>query len=240
LQVKRVFTRPWLIFVSLIFGLLLSVILTALWIAYGFVVGQEICPHTLKIRNFWYWQPLFFNQGIYKTESIDDTFAVALSLTDALPPTTEQRWDLAQDNLTSPLSRDLQAGFLADLLSHKSGVEYYWVTWSTTHPELAKRFWPLVSRLAVDRFYVILPEIFSVALSEGNSAAGEPSGGATPPADRLESRLYAVVQQELRWMLEEAQAAGDLDRQQRLEAALSDYQPPGGQPPAAADSAAGR
>jgi len=215
--------RPWFVVISILVGLLLAGVLGVVWVSMGFVVGREICPHTFQFRQFRYWQPTFFSRGIYKVETLDDTFSIALSLTDTFAATTQQRWDLAHDNHTSRLSRDLEAGLLAGLLDEKTGPEYDWVTWSTAHPELAKRFWPLVSRLAVDRLYVILPELFSLALAWDGASAEGPS-----PADHFERRLREIVLEELRWMLEEAQLVGDQELEKRLAVALGEYSPSGG------------
>lgn len=211
------FPRALLIFLSLFFGSIVSLVLLVVWGLYGWVIGDEICPHTFQQRRFEYWQPMFFSKGVGKTESPRDEFSIALGLTGTMPTQIHQRWDLVRDNYSSSLSRDLEARFLAELLDRRSDSgEFYWVEWSAANVEQAKRFWPLVSRLAVDRFYVILPDLFlliSVAPSE-------------LPAGELELKLTQLIERQLVALRQEAVAASLDAEVRRLDQALLDYSLP--------------
>ncbi|MDP1561404.1 MAG: hypothetical protein Q8M16_08405 [Pirellulaceae bacterium] len=211
------FPRVLWLFLSLFFGSIVSLALLVVWWLYGWVIGDEICPHSFQQRRFEYWQPMFFSKGVWKTESQRDAFPIALGLTGAMPTQIHQRWDLVRDNYTSSLSRDLEARFLAELLDRRSeSGEFYWVEWSAANVEQAKRFWPLVSRLAVDRFYVIQPDLFlliSIAPPE-------------LPAAELEILLTRLIQRQLAELRQEAVAAGLDADVRRLDQALLDYSLP--------------
>ncbi|MBL8888398.1 MAG: hypothetical protein JNL67_00355 [Planctomycetaceae bacterium] len=184
------------------------------WSSYGMIAGTEISPHTLQIRRFSYWQPWGVSKGLAKRETIDDAFSVALGLTGTAPTLTADRWDLVSDNSSSPWNRDLEARFLAEPLERRSASgEYYWVEWSTANVELAKLFWPLVCRVAVERFYLVIPELFAFAESASDL-----------PPEEFESRLYEIVRRQLLELRADAAATSGADAEvQRLDQALLDF-----------------
>jgi hypothetical protein len=212
-----VFPRILWFLVPAFFGLIVSLVLLVVWASYGYVDGEEICPHTFQRRHFAYWQPSFISKGLGKTETSHDEFSVALALTGTMPKLAHQRWDLVSDNYTSPLSRDLEARFLAEVLDRRAeSGEYFWVEWSAANVELAKRLWPLVSQLAAERFYLIVPELFMLTSVVPTDLS---------PAE-FELRLREVIQRHLTSLREEAVAAGWSEEVQRLDQALLNYKTP--------------
>ncbi len=213
----RVFPRILWFLVPAFFGLIVSLVLLVVWASYGYIHGEEICPHTFQRRHFSYWQPSFVSKGLGKTETSHDEFSVALALTGTMPKQVHQRWDLVSDNYTSPWSRDLEANFLAEVLDRRAeSGEYFWVEWSAANVELAKRLWPLVSQLAAERLYVIVPELFML------TSVMPPD---LPPAE-FELRLREVVLRHLTALREEAVAADWSDEIQRLDQALLNFKTP--------------
>lgn len=202
--------------VFFILGSLGSLVLALVWYATGWISGEEFCPHNFQMRRFTYWQPRFYSKGYYKTEEYNITFAAELMATGTLPTSSQERWDLVNDNYSNPLNREFEARFLADLLNRRSSSgDLFWVAWSSDNVELAKRFWPLVSRLAVDRLYLVIPEVFSVPIR------------ATPdlsPA-AFERRLLEVTQRQLRAVRDEAAAAGLTEDVARYDQAIVDFSP---------------
>jgi hypothetical protein len=215
LELIRVLPRLFWIVMTLIVGTITSLVLLVVWFVNGMVNGVEICPHTFQKREFSYWQPTFFSKGWSKTEHPRDEFSFALGTTGTMPVQTNHRWDLVSDNHTNVWSLDLEARFLSDLLERRTAEgNFYWVEWSTAHVEQAKRFWPLVSRLAVDRWYVLIPELFDLA-------SGLPSDLA---AREFEGQLLQIVLRELTALREEAVAGGSESEVKKIDQALKDYE----------------
>ncbi len=205
--------RFWTLLLALLFCGFASLILLIGWIFLGFIGGSELCPHTFKTRDFGYWQPAFFTLGINKVEKENDQFAISLELTGVLKPEPHVRWDLIEDNFTSRMSRDQEAKFLTDVIFRRSAsAEFAWVEWTIAHPDQAARLWPWVRRLAVDRLYVITPELFFQAKAAEHL-----------PPDEFEAILSKTIHRELQWLSREAIDAGRYEDQERFDLALIDY-----------------
>lgn len=210
------FSRLLLIFLVFLATGILALVGFVVWSSYGWISGTEISPHTFQLRSFSYWQPWGVSKGVAKRETMDDTFSVALGLTGTAPVQIPSRWDLVSDNQSSQWNRDLEARFLAEPLERRAtSGEFFWVEWSTNNVASAKRFWPLVSRVAVDRFYLIVPDLFAFAESAQDLS----------PED-FESRLYEIVQRQLRELRADATATpGSEAEVQRIDKALLDFVP---------------
>ncbi len=204
----------WILLVVAAAGIL-SLLLFVFWSGSGLITGTEISPHSFQIREFQYWHPWGLSKGLGKRETVRDEFAVALGLTGTMPAQPAGRWDLVSDNRSGPWNRDLEARFLATLLQRRApSGDFYWVEWSSANVESAKRFWPLVSRLAVDRLYLLIPDLFAFADNQHESSAEE-----------FEAGLITIVRRQLLDMRADA-AAGSVDAEvQRLDQALLDYVP---------------
>lgn len=196
-------------------ALLLLFVAIGVWLALGHIEGQEICPHTFRIRTFSYWQPPFSPLGFGKTVAVSDEFATALSLSGTFTPGAHQRWDLVRDNYSGrDPQRDLAARYLADHFRRTApGVEFHWVEWSRAYPASATRFWPWISRLAGDDLYVVLPELFHYA---------ELAASTDPVA--FERDLGHLVLADMRAIRDDAVAWGQPDRVLQLETLLAHYE----------------
>jgi hypothetical protein len=210
---RRVFT--WL--ARVLVALLLLVAAVGVWLAMGQIEGVEVCPHSFQLRYFSYWRPPLSPLGFGKTVSVSDEFAIALSLTGtfAPAPTRQNRWDLVRDNYSGdgPQS-DLGARYLADHFRRSaSGPEFHWVQWSRDHQACATRFWPWISRLAVDELYIVLPELFHYAeLADTSDDVA------------FERQLSQLVLDEVRAIRDDALAVGQTSRAQQLDSLLTHYE----------------
>lgn len=210
------FSRLLLIFFVFFVTGIVALLGFIIWSSLGWISGSEISPHTFQVRRFNYWQPWGMSKGIAKQETMDDAFSVALGLTGTAPAQTASRWDLVSDRLASQWNRDLEARFLAKPLERRADSgEFFWVEWSNDHVDSAKRLWPLVSRVAVDRFYLIIPELFAFAESAPDLSPEE-----------FESRLYEIIQRQLRELRADAAATPGGDAEvQRIDKALLEFVP---------------
>jgi len=199
----------------LLSALLLVAVVVGIWLALGYIEGEEVCPDTFEIRTFSYWHPPLAPVGFGKSITGSDEFAVALSLTGTFIPGSHRRWDLVRDNHSrSGPQTDLGARYLADQFQRPGFTPAFsWVEWSAGRQTLAARFWPWVSRLAGDQLYIVLPELFLFA---EHAAATDP--------DTFERDLGRLVLSDVRALREDAVALGQTDRVQRLDSILRRYE----------------
>lgn len=84
-------------------------------------------------------------------------------------PGDDQRWDLVLARRGQTISARGDAQILCQYLDAKlaSGVSL-WQQWTEDHQDLAAVVWPLVARLARQRMYVLVPEVFDRAERGGD------------------------------------------------------------------------
>ena len=84
------------------------------------------------------------------------------------------------------------ADILVRYLEAQDAEDYYvWVKWSEKNANLAKAFWPAVSRLAQEEQYVFIPDLFELAKS------GRPIPWHFKPRSTRKSRAAVVLGQQL-------------------------------------------
>jgi hypothetical protein len=77
-----------------------------------------------------------------------------------------ERWDLVETRRASVVVSVGDARILCQYLDSKSDDDgQYWLAWTKSHDELARVVWPLVGRLAMQRMYILIPEVLESARS---------------------------------------------------------------------------
>lgn len=148
--------------------------LATLW--FGAVYGVELNPYTLARRSYLLYEiPLIRWQvrGV-KREDVSSLLADHLEAQKYVPPakTAPNVWHLVTGNRGLRSATIGDADILVRYLEAMDGDDYHiWMKWSEQHPQLAKIFWPAVSRLAQEEEYVHIPELFDIAAGASDPVA---------------------------------------------------------------------
>ena len=134
---------------------------------FGNVRGEEFSPQTFSRRTFSYRQLPVFNIQITALvrEPHQDALGVFLRTHKYIPPVAgKPTWDLTwhANGASPPIRAD--AAILTDYMdTTDTGSAPYWLTWSRSHPSIAKVLWPEAAELARRELYLLIPELFDLA-----------------------------------------------------------------------------
>jgi hypothetical protein len=136
-------------------------------VTFGAVHGTEFSPDSFDRREFSYFQiPLIrlqiTGEKLKNTSGATETFLTSKNLVQ-VAPAPNQRWHLVRSG-RGAVVRTGDAGILMKYLDAKnSDDDHRWVKWSEDHPRLAVVLWSAVQKLAQQKLYVRVPELFELA-----------------------------------------------------------------------------
>ena len=158
--------RIGIITLSIVGVALVVLVCTAL---FGTVNGEEFSPDTFDRRTFRYLEvPLIGLQVQPIKRQITTNPLVTYLQTNKLLGTQSKapQWDLVNVQRSGDWS-DTDASILCRYLDAKQaavdGGDFYWLHWTKQNKPAANVLWPIVSRLARQRMYVLLPDVFAAA-----------------------------------------------------------------------------
>jgi hypothetical protein len=196
----------WLVWTGWsLLGVLAAVSLgTFLTLWFGGVHGVEINPHTFARRSYSFYEiPLLRWQvrGI-RREDVASTSVDFLAQQKYVAPTkgAPNVWHIVAGTrgVSAPVIGD--ADILVRYLEAQDAEDYHvYVKWSEKNPNLAKLFWPAVSRLAQEEEYLFIPDLFELAES-----ATDPVAFQTALNKKVAERLFELGQH-----LQEAEEHGE-------------------------------
>ncbi|MCI0361612.1 MAG: hypothetical protein L0211_24275 [Planctomycetaceae bacterium] len=215
---KRRKWPKWLIWTGwAVLGLLgTGVILGLVILIFGSVWGVELNPHTLARRSYFFYEiPLVHWQvrGIKREE----VGSVAVDFLErekyvAAAKGAPDVWHVVTGYRGMRQVKLGDADILVRYLEAEDSDDYHlWVKWSEQNPNLAKVFWPAVSRLAQEEEYVHIPELFDLTVG-----ATDPVALQTSLNQKVGERLFELGRQ-LQQAQEHAEAKKYLDEASQLD-----------------------
>jgi hypothetical protein len=165
----------FLLGVAFIFG---GMILLLVGLVSGQIMGQEFSPDLFQRRNFHFIQVPVVHVMAFPITRTDNTGQLETYLKQHkyINPTNVKtaRWDLVYQSGVDPAAANCDARLLCEYLDNlDANNDLFWHKWTEDHPELAKRFWPIIAKLARQGNYVLLPELFDRALRLSSAPALE-------------------------------------------------------------------
>ena len=165
----------------------------------GQVRGRELSLASFQTRDFTFyripvvgWQVTPVWRGDEQGDLADELRR--LGLLTAQKPATE--WRVAWVR-TAGGRHDSDVAILTSYLDDEGeGQGPFWKRWTVDHPQLARRFWPVVQQTAALDAYVLIPELFDLART------------ATHLND-LTRRLHRFQSRSMEMLADDVQAAGD-------------------------------
>jgi len=159
--------------------LVISVPFLAAWLLIASVVdGEEFSPDTFETRRFRYYRIPVIGAPLTNREIEDSSSVLAQALLGdgyIQPPATKtNRWDLIRENWQHGISSDLDAVILDTYLKISSdGHDSYWSGWNEKYPHRAPEFWQVIAGLARANQYVLMPDLFRLAMAFPEAKAGD-------------------------------------------------------------------
>lgn len=154
----------WVMYIVLACGgglfLLMSVYL------FGQVHGEEFSPHTFKRRSFNYVEIPLTSIQVWPIHRRDTTTSMDSAVINkgGVKRKNNPRWDLVAGHSPFRPAVEGDAKLLTTYLDARFEGDFYWEKWSNDHPKHAKVFWPIIAEVACDGMYIMLPDLFDVAL----------------------------------------------------------------------------
>lgn len=149
---------------------------------FGRVSGEEFSPQKFSMRRFIYWRvPLLRVQvwpvSLSKVNGADDKLAKHIRMNRLHGPVSGApvHWDIAHMTVIGQNPYYGDATILTNYLKQPGavGLESLY-DWTTAHPKQAKHMWTLVSMLASEGLYSVIPDVLESARSvEPNKAVTE-------------------------------------------------------------------
>ncbi len=134
------------------------------------VDGEEFSPDTFETRRFQYYRIPIIGWPV-TNRAIEDSSSVLQQalLSDGyitLPPKNTARWDLVREIWYSGTSPDFDAAILDKYLTMSDdGSNSRWFNWNDENPDRATVFWPAIADLARANQYVLMPDLFRLAIN---------------------------------------------------------------------------
>lgn len=149
---------------------------------FGAVRGEEFSPTTFARRSFVFYRIPLLKLQVTPVVRASTTNALETHLAtklfadlDSSAQTTaldnnpndgeaaKQRWDIVR---ITPLSRPSEIGSafcLCAYLDRQQAGKLKWLSWTKTHPKLARALWLVVRQVAIDRLYFSIPDLMTAA-----------------------------------------------------------------------------
>ena len=150
-------------------------------LVFGRVSGIEFSPSHFDIRQFSVQEIPFLEIQISPVRrdpvsSATVQYLVAQSLIKPPPKGTPTDWQLVELSRGAGQNSTADAKLLLDQLQLEIDVRStassneFWHDWSIKEPAKAKILWPIVQTLAERELYILIPEIFTLAVDAGDGA----------------------------------------------------------------------
>ena len=182
----------------------------------GYVAGREFSPTHFQYRSFHFYEiPLLHIQitPIRRSSSTPSaaTYLRQNSLIGPVPKGQPNVWHLVSLRQGVGSMKPADAELLTNQLSLTKDGQSYWRTWSENHPESAKRFWPVIRRIAERELYILMPELFELAQQ-------------SPFPEDLSAKIDEHLQREYALLIQDMIDAGRGELAKRLrDEAIEDY-----------------
>lgn len=149
-------------------GLVISAIAFLIVSTQGHVRGQEFSPTLFQAREFHFYEiPLLHVQMTpIRRSSATPRAATYVRQNSLIKPATsgsESPWHLVHLSRGVGAEKPADAELLMNQLNLTKAGKPYWRIWSVDNPEHAKKFWPIIQRLATRELYVLMPRLFELA-----------------------------------------------------------------------------
>ncbi|ADB16781.1 hypothetical protein Psta_2107 [Pirellula staleyi DSM 6068] len=145
---------------------------------FGTQSGIEFCPQTFEQRAYSQIKiPLIgiaVSQRHYS--DVSSAFQAFVKTKTYLPfvPVNAKVWQVVHGQsgpfVTAHSDCEILLRYFTALDSNKQSV---WEQWSEAHPELAKKFWPVVSKMAENDLYIQIPDIMDLAQDQATLGVKE-------------------------------------------------------------------
>ncbi|MEX0824972.1 MAG: hypothetical protein WD119_02335 [Pirellulaceae bacterium] len=139
----------------------------------GRVHGTEFSPTHFQTRSFSFHEiPLLHLQLTPIRRSAATAAASSYLRANNLirvPPGTSTQWHLVRITRGMGPATPADSHILVKYLNLDRSQSAYWKQWSVDHPELAKALWPRIQRLAQRELYVLMPDLFELAVRAPSS-----------------------------------------------------------------------
>lgn len=161
--------RTPFILVAVIFLLIAGSLTVMAVLASGNVSGTEFSPTTFEVRQFSYYELPVVHLQLTPVERSNQSPVLDSFLENEklLPPSggSNVDWHLVSVERSGITVQEGDAELLVRYLQASGfGVNISVLDWSKKHPELAKAFWPVIIRIARRHEYILIPDVFSLAL----------------------------------------------------------------------------
>lgn len=179
---------PWWNWLLLVIGGLItfSLVMGMVVLFFGRVAGQEFSPDTFARRTFLYFRVPIIDYQVSDLVFVTSTPATETKVIPLIPPAAgTARWHYVANVWDGREAWQHPAAILVNYLDSGNGTK--WGDWTTTHPAMAKVFWPIVADLARHEEYPLLPDLFDLA-------ANSPDDNTFQPA--LEAKAAELLREE--------------------------------------------
>lgn len=175
-------------------------------LVFGMVRGSELNPNDFQSRDFFYYRIPFSRVQVspvtYGSRNLPvvNEFAANGMLKGSNVPS---EWHVIESTTSSGhLTADAKI-FVDHLHERDAQDKYFWSVWNSDNPKQAKVFWPMISKICGQRFYLLIPELFEFARSD-------------IPVDQFESMLEVKLSQISVQLAKDYVRSGDTDSAIRL------------------------
>lgn len=159
---------------GVVLALLLISSMALLWFFNGQpVTGEEFCPQTFQLRDFYYKRMPWIKTIVSPTNLNLKPLPVSTSVLQHVKRLPDERWDIV--HVSEGVQQDIRPPkILIQAISSSTSTGAFWDSWSTKHPDLAAVTWPIVQQAAVSQTYELIPDILESALEISNSSSPTP------------------------------------------------------------------
>lgn len=129
------------------------------------ITGKEFSPQTFQVRTFTYRRLPGTSVRLSPTKLTTASALVDKPVLQHLTaPTSNPRWDIIEVSEGAAFEERPPAILYNLLEARGPNSDRHWNEWSASHPELAKVFWPIIQKQAIEERYAIIPELCEIAM----------------------------------------------------------------------------
>ena len=136
---------------------------------FGMVHGSELNPKTFEHRSFFYYRIPFSRVQVSPSTFTTRNLPVVNSFpTNGMLKGTwvASEWHVVESTTSSGQITADPKIFVDYIHEKDKDGKLFWSVWNSENPKQAKIFWPIVSQICGDRFYLLLPELFEFARTD--------------------------------------------------------------------------
>ena len=145
---------------------------------FGWVEGEEFSAQSFQRRLFSYYEIPVVGLQLTAVERVGnngdfENFLIAQRHV-SVPKNPQDRWDLCWATRAGSEAVYGDSQILCRYLDAADDTDAeIWMEWSTEYPAAAKELWSVVTRLAEQELYILVPEMFSIAQAEPDVATAK-------------------------------------------------------------------